>query len=356
VWQYTAVIPLEIEIAMKNGPSNPTEMVLKGIEAAGKWDFQTALDWSLQAAEAGSRMGAYDAARMYERGIGVTPDRRKAIELYRQAARTGVLEAQARLKKLYGNDLKDAMIVFVASSLLCTIYNIYDLDNYFTVQNREWIGGIIAVIIVLPFFVSLGFVVDRTIRLALHGQTYHRFRDQPSAAKSTSSTSKVMVWPVVALASFFVIFYVGVAVMLLAAPNTEIAVWYDAFDRDDGVAERAAAKWVGKPVPPPQRVEHRLPSLEVIQAGCLGVIVVALAAFRLTTKRRQLRPVMWVAGVLAAFGLATLPYQHEAGMTALAASIGGTALTVCLLCLILRMRAAWRTSERAEPVSTEPAP
>ena len=50
-------------------------------------DYNEARRWYEQSIDAGNRFGAFNAAQMYEQGLGVTADRARATELYKDAAR-----------------------------------------------------------------------------------------------------------------------------------------------------------------------------------------------------------------------------------------------------------------------------
>ena len=75
-----------------------------GVVALMAGKFETALQVFVPLAEANDHAYAqYFLARMYERGEGLTPDRKLAAKWYRKAAEKGVNDAQLRLASMYEN-------------------------------------------------------------------------------------------------------------------------------------------------------------------------------------------------------------------------------------------------------------
>jgi len=314
---------------MTNKQPIPDEMLTKGIEATRRGDFGSALGWLINAAENGHAYAAWSAAAISEAGMGVRRDRSKAILLYRVAARGGLKAAQARLKQLYRDDLIDAAIILSVSTMLYFLYWVYHASAYFQSQHREWVDGLIQNVFLWPLLFSIIFVVDRSVRLAFHTRTYRRWAEQSEPWKPGSLEA---TWPTffVAFVSFQLIGVCGIAVMLLTAPNSITDSWYGDFAKGGF-------------------------SLEAAQAGCLAVIVAGVVLLRTAAHRGRLRPVTWVAGVMAALYLVPsllllLPSKHSAdlSMLPLAIPLGGTALAVCLLCIFCGMRAARAPRARAE--------
>jgi len=75
----------------------------KGLAAAQRGDFATALrEWTPRA-EQGDADAQLNLGRMYKKGDGVTQDYRTALKWYRLAAEQGILDAQTNLGAMYDN-------------------------------------------------------------------------------------------------------------------------------------------------------------------------------------------------------------------------------------------------------------
>ncbi|NIZ13837.1 caspase family protein [Phaeobacter sp. HF9A] len=67
----------------------------------GRFDPEAAVDFLTRAAEAGSPEAQFELAKLYERGTGVEPDEKKALELYRAAAAQNFADAINDLGFMY---------------------------------------------------------------------------------------------------------------------------------------------------------------------------------------------------------------------------------------------------------------
>ena len=75
----------------------------KGLEAAQKGDFATALREWRPLAEQGDAKAQFNLGVMYDNGQGVTQDDKEAVKWYRKSAEQGDAKAQYNLGVMYGN-------------------------------------------------------------------------------------------------------------------------------------------------------------------------------------------------------------------------------------------------------------
>lgn len=69
------------------------------LRAGGQWNASEAATHMLAAAKKGHAAAQYQLGRMYEQGIGVSQEYRKAAALYKRAANQGHLEARAKFNE-----------------------------------------------------------------------------------------------------------------------------------------------------------------------------------------------------------------------------------------------------------------
>jgi len=74
----------------------------RGLEAAQRGDYATALKEWRPLAEQGDADAQYNLGVMYRRGEGVIQDDREAVKWYRLAAEQGLVEAQDNVGYMYG--------------------------------------------------------------------------------------------------------------------------------------------------------------------------------------------------------------------------------------------------------------
>ena len=96
----TLVIGLSL---LKGGMAGASAQdIEKGLEAAKKGDFATALKEWRPLAEQGHARAQYNLGVMYHNGHGVVQDHEEAVKWYRLAAEQGAADAQSNLAVLYG--------------------------------------------------------------------------------------------------------------------------------------------------------------------------------------------------------------------------------------------------------------
>jgi TPR repeat protein len=75
----------------------------KGLAAAERGDYATAIREWRPLAEQGDAKAQYNLGVMYKKGMGVAQDYGQAVKWYRRAAEQGYAEAQNNLGVMYGN-------------------------------------------------------------------------------------------------------------------------------------------------------------------------------------------------------------------------------------------------------------
>ena len=111
---FTAVI-LGVALLVASGGSGYAQDFQKGLEAAQKGDFATALREWRPLAEQGHARAQYYLGLMYDHSHGVTKDYKEAAKWYRKSAEQGNLSAQFNLGEMYSKgwgvpqDYKEAM-------------------------------------------------------------------------------------------------------------------------------------------------------------------------------------------------------------------------------------------------------
>ena len=94
------IIPILLFSLLLGAPSYSGDFN-KGMTAAQKGDYATALKVWRPLAEQGDINAQYNLGQIYRRGLGVTQDYKEAVRLYTLAAEQGHAEAQNNLGVMY---------------------------------------------------------------------------------------------------------------------------------------------------------------------------------------------------------------------------------------------------------------
>ena len=97
------ILVLTIAVLLLSAGAGWSADFQKGLDAAQKGDFATALkEWKLTAKQ-GYASAQSNLGRMYEKGRGVLQDYKTAVKWWKLAAEQGDADAQSNLGGMYGN-------------------------------------------------------------------------------------------------------------------------------------------------------------------------------------------------------------------------------------------------------------
>jgi TPR repeat protein len=91
-----------VALLLTSGGSGYAQDFQKGVEAAEKGDFATALREWRPLAEQGDAVAQYNLGLMYKKGDGVPQDDKEAVRWCRKSAEQGNVNAQFALGAMYG--------------------------------------------------------------------------------------------------------------------------------------------------------------------------------------------------------------------------------------------------------------